>query len=785
MCPAEGDFVLAVVHEWKRYDRPALRQAIPVCDKNGVPCMPSEFENNGRIFITYGEDLQTGDVIWGSLKQSETFGEKSYSTDSRWIFSGQNIEPLEEHRFCEILDADRLPNNDAKELRYPGFMPRPIFFLRVGNYVYGPYRHDARYSHDLEFIKFSPVRYGVYCRIPFDEIKRVLGSHYIESPEQDAFYARRKFVLNMFELEEFLQDPELQHCAMGSEELAEWFLGFFDPPHEVGAAIHTLLNSPLISSSGIVEERLSKLSGKVLALQEFHDWRVTMVDRFLRDSQEGEELLNSRLSRAETEYVERNKSKLEERISKQLMHLQLELEKSTALRDSLVLETQKLTQRRIEQEEQIQADLSELAALEEVAKHNLAKSVTELKANVLEIGPIVELFLGQENRVPPSSEVAQSGEPSDEEVYGLTPYVGSYHALQRDKERAYVERLQEDLASSGRYLEYQQVANIWVCVKTGYLTILAGPPGVGKSSLVTLLADTINLGERAKVIPVERNWSDDRDLLGYVNALHNRYEASNSGFLEHLIRAEKDARESAGGLYWILLDEMNLGPIEHYFAKFISAMAHYDVRKRVITLYQQGVQLSNSSVYPNQVSIGGNVHFFGTINTDFSTEPLSPRLLDRANVVWVEAGKPRPGTPVFATNPAKSGETVNYRDVYENCIVVPSADKEKWVYGRLERVYDLCADGSYGSRHVISPRTYNEITNYVANSDGLMPPEVAFDFQILQRILPRLGGYGEDCRRRLEEFQRYCTEMEAERSARRVEQILVAGKIDDNYDFLR
>lgn len=789
MRPVSGDFVLAIIHEWRSSGGPALRQAIPLCDEGGVPFSPAEFMNNGRIFLTYGENFNTGDVIWGTVREDPVFNENSLPTASKWILNAGNIGTLETEQFCEVLDVHSLPSSEQRELAYPGFMPRPIFFLRLGSYIYGPYQHDTESSPvQPDVLEFTPYKPGLYYRIPYRELREQLGSRLITREEQEPAYANRTFIHHLHDLVPFLENPELQHCAMSSSELAEWFHNFFDPPVEIGKALRTLLEEPEIPTDGIVQERLAKLGDRVLSLQEFHDWRVEIVDRFLQENEEGQNMLRSRLNRAQAEYIKKRKSALEKEIIHQLAELAAERELLQAQVDHLQKQNLELAQQKSEREQELQRELAELEELEGFVRQNLAKSMTELKANVVEIGPVVELFFNRAQDAPVSSgkgEGQQETSAVQEELsIPLEPYPGRYYGLQATDERTYVERLHEELRNRGRHVDYHQVANIWTCVKTGYLTILAGPPGVGKSSMVTLLADIMNLEQRFKMIPVERNWSDDRDLLGYVNTLHHRYEASKSGFLEHLIRAEKDAGLNEAGFYWLLLDEMNLAPIEHYFAKFISAMAHVDLNRRVISLYQPGAMLTNYQVYPQSITIGNNVHFFGTINADFSTEPLSPRLMDRANIVWMDMEKPKGFALATGAGSVDDG-TLNFKDVYANCFKQPTQDIVQWVHQKLESIYDACADSSYGRRHHISPRTYNDIVNYVANSEGLMQKEVALDFQILQRIVPRLSGYGEGSRRRLEAVAQICQDLVAERSERRVRQMLAVGDLDDNYEFFR
>jgi 5-methylcytosine-specific restriction protein B len=68
-------------------------------------------------------------------------------------------------------------------------------------------------------------------------------------------------------------------------------------------------------------------------------------------------------------------------------------------------------------------------------------------------------------------------------------------------------------------------------------------------------------------VPVSPDWRDPSGLIGYFNALH----------ADPTYQAEPALRLICGRIatplpYFLILDEMNLARIEHYFAPFLSAM---------------------------------------------------------------------------------------------------------------------------------------------------------------------------------------------------------------------
>lgn len=113
-----------------------------------------------------------------------------------------------------------------------------------------------------------------------------------------------------------------------------------------------------------------------------------------------------------------------------------------------------------------------------------------------------------------------------------------------------------------------QLQNFLALLRTSDFVILAGDSGSGKSSMVKAVAETI--GARCTVIAVKPNWTGPEDLLGYYNPIEQRFQTT--PFLQALLTA---AREPDAP-HFILLDEMNLARVEHYFADFLSLLETRD-----------------------------------------------------------------------------------------------------------------------------------------------------------------------------------------------------------------
>jgi len=180
-------------------------------------------------------------------------------------------------------------------------------------------------------------------------------------------------------------------------------------------------------------------------------------------------------------------------------------------------------------------------------------------------------------------------------------------------------------------------------LRTKPFAILAGHSGTGKSRYVKKLAYmTCNAVELRKegqlpgnylILQVKPNWHDSTELLGFRNAMEDgAYQKTL--LIEFLFKAYhfKDTP------FFLCLDEMNLAPVEQYFAEFLSAMESEEpVRLNDITatednLIELGCEWEDARDYvaKNGFSIPKNLFIVGTVNMDETTCQFSRKVLDRA-----------------------------------------------------------------------------------------------------------------------------------------------------------
>lgn len=300
-----------------------------------------------------------------------------------------------------------------------------------------------------------------------------------------------------------------------------------------------------------------------------------------------------------------------------------------------------------------------------------------------------------------------------------------------------------------------QLANFYLALLVSPLVILAGPSGTGKSKLPRHFAQLT--GSKFDLIPVQPQWSDNTDLLGYTPTL------AQDKFIEGRILAPiRQAIESPGTPHIVLLDEMNLAPVEHYFSDVLSII---ETRRRS-DLGTQTDRLplplpprrADSDPFHNlrELTIPHNLILVGTANMDETTREFSKKVLDRAFTIELDeidlAAFPTPeNKPIrtfteIARQLVKPNRPVGISDI-------PSTDLPfiAQIGSYLQEIQGVLKQAGIS----IGYRTRDAICLYMwywstEKLDPLMPFSTAFDFCLFQKILPRINGTGVALQRALD-----------------------------------
>lgn len=294
--------------------------------------------------------------------------------------------------------------------------------------------------------------------------------------------------------------------------------------------------------------------------------------------------------------------------------------------------------------------------------------------------------------------------------------------------------------------------------------LLAGISGTGKSRIVRELARACwkpdseefkaHKPSNFEMIQVKPNWHDSSELLGYVSRISGKPEFVAGDFLRFIVKAWENRNVPC----FLCLDEMNLAPVEQYFAEYLSVIETRKLENGEIVTdpilkvnaeqwyFDLIHKLTSDEILSKQflergIAIPQNLFVVGTVNMDETTFSFSRKVLDRAmtiemNEVDLEGGLENDGGDGFGyIGEALHAQFVEGKDVYSDYKEL--CDK---VITYLKSVNEKLE----GTPFKIAYRTRNEFLVYAVNrwllSDGQDVFLNAIDEMTSMKILSRIEG---------------------------------------------
>lgn len=274
-------------------------------------------------------------------------------------------------------------------------------------------------------------------------------------------------------------------------------------------------------------------------------------------------------------------------------------------------------------------------------------------------------------------------------------------------------------------------------IKSKPFLLLAGISGTGKSRIVRELARACweedsdeykaQKPKNFEMVQVKPNWHDSSELIGYVSRVSGKAEFVAGDFLKFVAKAWEDQDTP----YFLCLDEMNLAPVEQYFAEYLSVVESRKCGEDGVVTTDPILKKEDAEWYFNLtaeitsddkvrtrfnedgISIPQNLIVVGTVNMDETTFSFSRKVLDRAMTIEMNEVNLHGGLTKRHESIGKLGKdelvgsAVEGVDVYDDYTDVCNT-----ALSYLQKVNDVLE----GTPFKIAYRTRNEFLLYVVNN---------------------------------------------------------------------
>ena len=364
-------------------------------------------------------------------------------------------------------------------------------------------------------------------------------------------------------------------------------------------------------------------------------------------------------------------------------------------------------------------------------------------------------------------------------------------------------KILEEITYEKAKMSLNNVSNTFLqfltALRTKPFMLLAGISGTGKSRIVRKLAQatvteelqrangytgedfandrwTLHSPANFELIQVKPNWHNSMDVIGYLSNIPSPHYVF-TPFIEFIVKAWQHPEVP----FFLCLDEMNLAPVEEYFAEFLSAIESRSfgggeymtdpIIKPFNSFGKEVAKMMVNTLFPNftaadknsflgkivdhletkGLTLPKNLIVIGTVNMDETTFSFSRKVLDRAMSVEMNEvnydsflndttdDDLKAIVQAFEENDdADLNALLVDRHIEAKEIIVELGDDAKFAIDYLKRINALLE----GTPFKLGYRAANEALIYLQASQefGQTDRIAALDNFTLMKILSRIEG---------------------------------------------
>lgn len=732
-----------------------------------------------------------------------------------------NVSEMSKNLLVSIIECP-LPKPLHPFVSLPHPPRTSTFYLLDNDSVFGPFKlerdHSNGIEHSLTNGKLVPLNgkannasipAGYINQYSFAELKRALGEHVHKVAGQ--YFLTAPLAINKVAKQQIeFTTPDVVVSVL---------TGLADKRHipsQVATAIKKHLAS--LKLGEITKDMIRQVVDE--AVKDNKSWRDDLFD-FVKSEEAGKQLIERAVAEQKEFYIkqwrveaEEQHSELSERKKAMLADVEThqqelsKLERVIEQKESEIEEKiaklgdqdglqEELAKKRLEADQQLEEKRHKLAALE--ARYADLKTIEDLekkkelaramffdeKKNIEQLEHTKKTLMDELKKaegelqrklremVPYITSIIQAPMPSQEFTYSLNTQTLDASDDHKAHERVYelvnaiCYRFSKDF---GRDYSPALLSSVLVAVHQNFMTVLSGPPGLGKTSFVRVLQEIIGLGDRFKEVAVGRTWTSEREFIGFHNSLNDSFSPAPSGVYQYLKGIEQDS-ELKNTTHLMLLDEANLSPMEHYAAILLN-VADTESAKTI-------------PVGKESISLPTSLRVIGTVNHDMTTEPLSARLLDRSAVIPFDMDHDVDDISFAKIDAPLNLPFAKYEQLFGRNSVINDKNVSIEPIAALVDILKN-TDTEYGIPFIISKRKMEIVKNYVRTLTPVIQSScsltfepaatIAYDYATLYFLLPPITGNGPGLEKRLTELQDKASELGLSKSVRKIEDMINRGK---------
>lgn len=830
------------------FNNPNLGKVTPIAEdlgNNYESLTHDNFCQTNEIFITGNyqnaieDKFREGEFFKIYVHKNTQFNDNNLESDGsprcKYVANGSDIERLNPKDIVQIINIDEIPDPNFRFISSDILPSTTYIYLAVTNSFncIGPFKWS--FSEGGYIINFIDAPFPVSKSLPNYHIFKFDASQFKESifyTESYVFIYNMTEIHNKAELYDYSSDENIVRYFIEQTNLCS----LKNEKTQLASLEAALKRNPRShAKSPLFKKNLDRLSEIVNNMESARDEISEGVEKFFK-SESGLEVINAFVLKHENKYLENIKNKRKEEIENSIQLKRDELQKLELQKQNLSNELNQISREieslkerketddemnlfekeeklntslkvKKEEYEKLKTDIDELSIKYSKLKNlsDLEKEIEEKKSNRKFVDKEIDDLKERKKEI--QDQIQASNNELQKKLMDLKPYVDAINGafISRDLQIPDIDIATKNMDTTGkskidrqlavvdtildsihqkdphRIIQKIDLANLLICTQQSFLTFLAGLPGVGKTSLCRLFADGQEIRSRFKEVPVSRGWTNQKDLVGFFNPLTNRFQPSQTGLYQFLSALNDEVKKGTkeNPMAYILLDEANLSPIEHYWATF---MGMTDSKKDKTLQLGQDV-----------IRIPDYLRFIATINYDSTTEPLSPRIIDRAPIIVLDGVQADFQDILEESLYELPINTKSLDELFGNTSAEIKFDEsELQIFKNIQDELNK-SDRELGRPIHLSARKENAMKQYCFQARAIMrhlnlnqenSDVIALDYAILQFLLPQVKGNGNKFKNRLESLLNIFQDNKLKKSADYLEHMIRYGEDElHTYDF--
>ncbi|WP_394208885.1 hypothetical protein [Enterovibrio calviensis] len=340
--------------------------------------------------------------------------------------------------------------------------------------------------------------------------------------------------------------------------------------------------------------------------------------------------------------------------------------------------------------------------------------------------------------------------------------------------KAVVHEVKTRLNQMNRSIDLDKVEAALIAIMQNQYVVLMGVPGSGKTSFAIQFSCALGAFDSTLLVPVAKDWTKPKDLMGYYNPITNKYESGVTDFYPFYDSLNKNS-ENATTNSFLILDEFNLSQPEFYMSN-LTGLADNSISRTINLGHDTSIVIPTTN------------KFICTANTDETVQSLSARMISRCVFIHFNELHELNHSIEDLTFPDNLEPILSGTDMVALFKASESDIISTSLISEINKLITAFRETSskYGNGISITPRKYNQLLQFCKVMSVQEHGQAkVLDYASVFFLLPLISGSGSLFKSRLQNIKSIGEDLSLDDFVNHLDSIINEGEANfDHYRFI-